>query len=118
MKGSKLEPLYLEGMQHQGGAWYVPWGVPLQKVVAVPMGGQQGAAGGGRLLHPLLGGLGALQGLGALGALGGIGSPLALSGGFLTHHLPPPHRPQPALAPHPSPQPALHLRHTPPRKVS
>lgn len=38
-------------MQHHPGSWYLPWGVPLQKMVAVPI---HPAAGLQQLHHPAL----------------------------------------------------------------
>lgn len=37
-------------MQHHPGSWYLPWGVPLQKMVAVPIH----PAGLQQLHHPAL----------------------------------------------------------------
>lgn len=38
-------------MQHHPGSWYLPWGVPLQKMVAVPI---HPAAGLQQFNHPAL----------------------------------------------------------------
>ena len=32
-------------MQHHPGSWYIPWGVPLQKMMAVPFNPATAAAG-------------------------------------------------------------------------